>query len=74
VQKREQLEKLAESMGAKLIKEVTDNCLLITTRKDTEKVSKARKCKNVKVLSPKYIEECKQCEASLNESDYFLHL
>lgn len=43
-------------MGAKIQREVVDNCFLISAKKDTEKVAKAKKSKNVKVLNPKFIE------------------
>lgn len=47
---------MAEEMGAKIQREVVENCILISTKKDTEKVARAKKTKNVKVLTPKFIE------------------
>jgi hypothetical protein len=61
-------------MGARVVKDPTDNCLLVTNKTDTEKVAKARKLKNVKIVSPNFIDECKQCDAYINERDYFLKL
>jgi hypothetical protein len=61
-------------MGAKIVQEVTDHVLLIGARPDSEKVAKARKCRNVKVVTPNFIEECKQCQTYLSERDYFLKL
>lgn len=61
-------------MGAKIVKDVTDNCLLISSRSDTEKVSKGRKLKNVRIVTPNFIEECKACNAYLSEKDYFVKL
>lgn len=54
--KKEQIEKMAEDMGAKIQRDIIDNCYLISAKKDTDKVSRARKAKNVKILAPKYIE------------------
>lgn len=61
-------------MGAKIVDDVVDNCLLVTNRNDTEKVAKARKCKNVRIVTPNFLDECKQCDAYLSERDYFLKL
>jgi hypothetical protein len=72
--KKAAIEKLAEEMGARVVKEVVDNCLLVSTRSDTEKVAKALKCKNVRIVTPNFIEESKQCEAYLSERDYYLKL
>lgn len=68
------LEKMAEDMGAKIVRDPVDNCLLVTNKGDTERVAKARKLKNVKIVSPNFIEECKHCDAYLSERDYFLKL
>lgn len=46
---------MAEAMEAKIKNEVVDNCLLISTRNDTEKVAKAMQAINVRVLTPKFI-------------------
>jgi hypothetical protein len=72
--KKTAIEKMAVEMGAKVVPEVVDNCLLVSTRNDSEKVSKARKCKNVKIVTPNFVEECKQCEAFLDVKGYFLKL
>lgn len=58
-------------MGAIIKSEPCDNCLVISNRTDTECVAKARKMKNTKVVKPEFVYECKQCEAYLEEKDYF---
>lgn len=72
--KRAAIEKLAAEMGARVVAEVVDNCLLVSARSDSEKVAKARKCKNVKIVTPNFVEECKQYDAYLDERTYFLKL
>jgi hypothetical protein len=42
-------------MGAKLKKEPEDYCLLITDRVDTEKITKARKLKGIKILKQEFV-------------------
>lgn len=61
-------------MGAKVAEEVCDNCLLVTMRNDSDKVARARKMKNVRIVTPNFIEECKQAQGYLDERDYFLKL
>lgn len=61
-------------MGAKVVEDVCDNCLLVATRPDSDKVAKARKMKNVRIVTPNFVEESKQVEAYLDEKAYFLKL
>lgn len=50
-------------MGAKIINNLHDYCLLITNKVGNEAVSKAKKMKGIKVLKPEFITDCKQCNA-----------
>jgi hypothetical protein len=61
-------------MGAKVKENPEDNCLLIADRVDTEKVAKGRKLKGVKVLRSNFVVECKQCQAYLDEKEYFFKI
>ena len=61
-------------MGAKIMKEPCDYCIYITNRVDTEKVAKAKKLKHIKILKPSFIEDCKKCEAYLDEKEYYYKL
>ena len=68
--KKEQLVKMCEDMGGKVNKEVSEHCLLITSKLDTERVSKAKKMKDVKILKPEFILDCKKTKAYLDEQMY----
>lgn len=58
-------------MGGKVKEEVCENCLLITNNLDTERVARAKKLKNVKILKPDFIGDCQKVGAYLDERDYF---
>ena len=57
---KENIERDCRAMGATMKENPCDNCLLITTKVNTEKVARARKLKNVKILRPNFVKECKQ--------------
>ncbi len=58
-------------MGANIKPNPTENCLLVTNKLGTEKVTKAKKLRYCKVIKPEFINDCKACGAYLNEKDYF---
>ena len=68
---KEKLIKTCELMGAKICSEPCDYCLLITNKTNTERVAKAKKCRNVKIIKPMFVTDCQKVGAYLDEKEYF---
>ena len=71
---RRECEGDARRMGATIVNNYQDHCLVITGRVTGEMATRARKFKGVKVLRPEFISDCVRCNALMEEKDYFHRL
>lgn len=72
-ERREIIERTCLDMGATLMSEVKDGCLVVTTREYGSKIANKKKFKNTKLVTEEYIFNCKKFNCLLNESSYGIH-
>ena len=62
---------MARKMGANIVSNYQDYCLVITNKVTKEMAGKVKNMTGVKVLKPEYIKDCLNYNAKLNERDYY---